>query len=64
MHRIGKPLAVHRLFLRLGAEHNFKHPIIALKVGVGCQPFKNLYTQKPMSDFTSKNRGTKFLLKA
>ena len=64
IHRIGKPLAVHRLFLRLGAEHNFKHPIIALKVGVGCQPFKNLYTQKPMSDFTSKNRGTKFLLKA
>ncbi|MFT6504096.1 MAG: hypothetical protein ACJASQ_004238 [Crocinitomicaceae bacterium] len=63
MRRIGKPVAVHRLFLRLGAEYNFKRPIIALKVGIGYQPFKNLYTQKPKSDFASTNRGTKFLLK-
>ncbi|NRA12438.1 MAG: hypothetical protein HRT57_10845 [Crocinitomicaceae bacterium] len=64
MRRIGKPVAVHRLFLRLGAEYNFKRPIIALKVGIGYQPFKNLYTQKPKSDIATTNRFTKFLLKS
>lgn len=63
LRKIGKPVGAHRLFFRLGVEYNFKFPIVALKVGVAYQPFKNLYTPKPKLEYDATNKFSNFLLK-
>jgi len=55
MRKIGKPKTAHSIFLRLGAEYNFKYPILAFKVGIAYQPIKFPYYKAP---FITKALGT------